>query len=166
MISSDYFASFEDMLVAERGASRHTLAAYGRDLVDCLDYLRRQDSAGSVVLASANRSQLEAYFSALSRGGFAPQTRARRRVSLRQYFQFLVAEGLREDNPMALIDAPALGRRLPKTLDSATIERLLAQATAEASLCGTELYSARKQEKLAARACRMVLQLELLWGSG
>lgn len=55
-------------------------------------------------------------------------TSARRLSALRQYYQFLLNEGLRGDDPTAAIDGPKPGRALPKNLSEAEVEALLTAA--------------------------------------
>ncbi|MDI9409493.1 MAG: tyrosine-type recombinase/integrase [Candidatus Pacebacteria bacterium] len=165
-LAPDYFALFIDMMAAERGASKNTLDAYLRDLCHCSDYLKTRHPTMADSLASAQRQELESYFSHLVTQSYSPQTRARRRVSLRQFFQFLVTENYRQDNPMTLIDSPHLGRPLPKILEQSLIEGLLTRAEQEAKIAESQQPITKPGLKAAARARRMVLQLELLWGSG
>src|SRR3954453_22228777 len=78
--------AFLEMLSAERGASLNTLQAYRRDLDDF--------RAHAGLLAAAGASEVRAYLSDLAGRGFAPTSQARRLSALRQFFRFLVAEGL------------------------------------------------------------------------
>ena len=47
---------------------------------------------------------------------------------MRQFFRFLLAEGMRSDDPCSAIDSPKLGRPLPKILSLAEVETLLETA--------------------------------------
>src|SRR5689334_870180 len=98
------------MLAAERGAAKLTLEAYGRDLADVGGFLAARD----VALEAASSDDLRRYLAALKRAGMAPRTAARRLSALRQLYRFLLAEGVRSDDPTATLDAPRLGRPLPK----------------------------------------------------
>jgi integrase/recombinase XerD len=55
----------------------------------------------------------------------APRTTARRLSALRQFHKFLVAEGIRPDDPTSTLDAPRLGRPLPKLLSEAEVTALI-----------------------------------------
>ena len=44
---------------------------------------------------------------------------------LRSFFRFVVEEGIRPDNPAALLEGPGKSRRLPETMDRETVEKLL-----------------------------------------
>jgi integrase/recombinase XerD len=114
------------MLAAERGAAANTLDAYGRDLDDCAGFLAR----GGIALAQADADDLRAYLTHQAECGMAPRTQARRLSCLRQFYGFLFAEGVRSDDPTTTLDAPRLGRPLPKYLSEAEVERLLAAARA------------------------------------
>lgn len=113
---------FLEMLIAERGASANTIAAYTRDLVDFSGFCRSR--GGEPEAATAN--DLRDYMTSMSEGGLSSRSAARRLSALRQFFKFLLGEGLREDNPTAVIDSPRLGRSLPKVLSEAEVDALLA----------------------------------------
>ena len=117
-------ALFLDMLAAERGAGKNTLAAYGRDLADFTRLPRR---AGRAV-ATATTDDLRAYLGDLARRGMQPATVARRLSAIRQLYRFLYAEGQRKDDPAAVLEGPKRARALPKTLTLAEVDRLLRAA--------------------------------------
>ncbi len=118
------------MMAAERGAAINTLLAYRRDLEDFAEFL-----GGEVHQADAQ--SLRDYLGDLKRRGMAPRTAARRLAALRQFHQFLLAEGIRADDPSFVIDNPRLGRPLPKYLSQAEIQRLFDAAYAGQGVGGT-----------------------------
>ena len=138
--------SFLEMLVVERGAAENTRAAYGRDLDDAVGFL----AARGVAPTEASSDDLRAYQQALSRAGMAPSTGARRLSALRQFHRFLIDEGLREDDPTAVLDSPSRGRPLPKLLSEPEVDRLL--------------EAARRREGAEGR--RLLALLELLYATG
>jgi len=134
---------FLDMMAAEAGASRHTLAAYSNDLE------RAGEAVASLGTASADDlSRLGAEWSAL-----APSTVARRSAALRRFFGFLVDEGLRDDDPSAALPRPRFERPLPRILDEAEIQRMF-EAAEDRAASGE------------GAAVRNLALLELLYGSG
>ena len=137
---------FLEMMAAERGASRNTLAAYRRDLVQAAELVR-----GSLERAGADdlRALMAEYRS------LAASSAARKLSALRQFFAFLLDEGERGDNPALDIARPATRRPLPRILTHDDVERLFAQAGEAAA-----------GEAPPANAVRMLLLLELLYGSG
>ena len=114
------------MLAAERGAARNTLLAYEADLTGFAGFA----AARGMVVAGADEATLRAWLVSLSDAGFAARTAARRLSALRQFHHFLVREGVRADDPTALLDAPRLPRSLPKYLSEAEVDALLAAARA------------------------------------
>ena len=102
--------SFLEMLTAERNAAANTRLAYGRDLAAAACFIAARNSD----LVEANEDDLRAYFESLAAA--AARTQARRLSALRQFFRFLCSEHHRKDDPSRAIDAPRLGRTLPKYL--------------------------------------------------
>src|SRR5262245_26624034 len=89
---------FLDMVAAERGGAKNTLAAYARDLIDLAAELSR---AGRSV-AGASTDDLRIHLSSLRKRGFAAASVARRLSAIRQLYRFLYAEGRRGDDPSAV----------------------------------------------------------------
>ena len=113
---------FLDALWMERGLSPHTLAAYRADLQGLARWLGGRDRG----LADAGREDLLAYLAWRVEAGATPRTSARLLSSMRRFYAYLVREGLRVEDPSARIDAPRLGRPLPRSLTEAEVEALLA----------------------------------------
>jgi integrase/recombinase XerD len=134
---------FLDMMAAEAGASKHTLAAYRNDLD------RAAEAAGPLGTASsADLSRLGS-----SWAGLAPSTVARRSAALRRFFGFLVDEGLRPDDPSSALPRPRFERPLPRILDEEEVRRMF-EAAEDRAASGE------------AAAVRNLALLELLYGSG
>lgn len=120
--------AFLEMMSVERGASDNTLSSYRRDLEDAAEYLAARQGG----LAGAGSSDIRAYLDDIATRGFAATSQARKLSALRQFFKFLYAEGLRQDDPTGTLDAPKKGRPLPKTMSEADTGRLLDRAAEEA----------------------------------
>ncbi len=146
-------ALFLDMLAAERGAEKNTLAAYGRDLADFISYL---GGVGRSV-PSAATGDLRAYLSDLAKRDLRPATVARRLSAVRQLYRFLYAEGRRKDDPAAVLEGPKRVRGLPKTLTLGEVDRLL-RVAAECD------PSAPLSVRL--RTARLACLVELLYATG
>ena len=137
---------FLEMMAAERGASRNTLAAYRRDLEQAAEWLK---GALGDADAAALRKLMADYQS------LAASSAARKLSALRQFFAFLLDEGDRADNPALEIARPTTRRPLPRILTHEHVARLFKQAEEEAT-----------GDAPPAAAVRMRLLLELLYGSG
>lgn len=135
---------FLDMMAAEMGAARNTLAAYRSDL----------EVASAALPAGLERASHED----LTRlaplwADVAASTLARRSAALRRFYGFLHDEGLRGDDPSVALPRPRLQRPLPRILDSAEVEAMFV-ATEERAASGRP------------KALRNLALLELLYGSG
>jgi integrase/recombinase XerD len=118
--------AFLEMLAAERGAARLTLAAYRNDLLDLAGFLAPRGTA----LEAADAVALHDYLAAMTTRQLAPRTLARRLSAMRQFFRFLVGDGSRADDPSSGLDTPQLGRPLPKILGEGEVGDLIAAAAA------------------------------------
>ena len=78
---------------------------------------------------------------------------------MRQFFRFLVADGLREDDPTGTAERPKPRRSLPKILSVDDVDRLLAAARSLADADGL-----KPTRRLAA--LRVLALLELLYATG
>nr|WP_269748145.1 tyrosine recombinase [Alteripontixanthobacter muriae] len=134
---------FLAMLSAERGAAANTIAAYRRDLEGAEELLGSLPSA-----CAEDMKQLGAAWRDL-----APATVARKCSALRQFYGFLLDEGVIPADPSAHLPRPAARRPLPRILDHEQVAALFAQAEDEA----------RADSPAPLRTLTM---LELLYGSG
>jgi integrase/recombinase XerD len=123
------------MLSAERGAAALTLTAYRNDLIDLAGFL----AAHGTPIEHADAGQLHAYLAAVATRRLSPRTLARRLSATRQFFKFLVVDGFRADDPTAGLDAPRLGRPLPKILAEDEVARLIETAQKWPGEDGTRL---------------------------
>ncbi|QNN65504.1 tyrosine recombinase [Sphingomonas rhizophila] len=134
---------FLDMMAAEAGASRNTLAAYRSDLTAAAADLGGLEGAQPDRLGRLGEQWAD----------LAPSTVARRSAALRRFYGFLLDEGLRADDPSTVLPRPTLQRPLPKILDPHEVEAMFA-AVEERAASGQPL------------ALRNLALLELLYGSG
>ncbi|WP_190287037.1 tyrosine recombinase [Novosphingobium sp. LASN5T] len=135
--------AFLSMLAAERGAAANTIEAYRRDLTGAQAIVGDLAGADREAIAS-----LAGHWAELS-----PSSIARKASALRQFYGFLIDEGLRTDDPSIAMPRPRARRPLPRLLDHGEIARLFATAEEEAG-AGTH------------DGVRMLALLELLYGSG
>jgi len=115
---------FLGYLSVERGASPHTLAAYGRDLAE---YLTVLEGRGVRTPDAVTRDDITAFALAAQRRGLAPSTVERRLAAVKSFHRFLVREGITENHPTARVPLPKVPDRLPDVLSLDDVERLLGQ---------------------------------------
>lgn len=112
---------FIDRLWMERGLSRNTLSAYRSDIAGFAGWLKKRE----LDLLTTQRSDIQSYLAERIANSARPRSTARLLSSLKRLFRFLSREGLRDDDPSSLIEAPKLGRSLPKSLSETDIDSLL-----------------------------------------
>jgi integrase/recombinase XerC len=107
----------------ERGLSVNTVAAYGRDMTQFLQFAGR----GGVTDPAQVEPLLLRRFLALQRTrGLAAASIARKAAALRSGFRFLARRGFVEDDPAAGLGVPRGPKRLPVVLKPRQVDRLLA----------------------------------------
>ena len=127
--------TYLDHLTVERGMSRHTVAAYRRDLHRYADYLAELGVTDSSLVSSA---MIGSYTARLREGvaapngegwaeaPLAPASVARAVIAVRSLHRFAAAEGLTAGDPARSIRPPKPPRRLPKALSIDQVQGMLA----------------------------------------
>lgn len=111
-------------LGVERGASRHTLDAYRRDLGAYAAFLEERGVSSPDAI---RREDLTAFIASLQARALAPSTVARRVASLKSFHKYLVREGITDNHPSASLPLPRTPLRLPDVVSVEDAERLLSQ---------------------------------------
>ncbi len=114
--------AFLEMVSAERGASKNTLDAYGRDLKDFTAFLKTKRRAAD----RASADDVRGYLAGLEGEGLSQATRARRLSALKQFHKFLYTDGWREDDPCLGLKGPGARRHLPKAISEGDVDALFA----------------------------------------
>jgi len=116
--SQEAFQAFMDHLSVEKGLSRNTLLAYGRDLTRFLSWTR-------LPLAAVGKEEIVKYLSHLKQEGLSSATLVRILSALRGFFKFLTFSERTGRDPVARIGVHRRAFHLPKTLRIDEVERLL-----------------------------------------
>ena len=112
----DLLKDYENYLKIERAMSRNTVTSYCSDVSGFLQYIH-----GDPVLVQTE--DLEVYLKSLDK--LSKRSQARLLSSLRSFFDWLVIEGLLDDNPCDRTDYPKLGRYLPTVLSVDEVEAMI-----------------------------------------
>ncbi len=124
------------MLRAEKGSAKNTIEAYNRDLSDFAVYLQKKKH---IQIDQAQSQDLREYLKMLDGRAVTAATRARKLSAFRGFYQFLVDENMRQDNPAQGLTSPKLGQSLPKFLTYDEVDRLFEAAEKNKSLAGLRL---------------------------
>lgn len=120
-------ASSLDQFTRELDKSPLTIQAYRTDIQQFLTWLAEHDV--TVIKAhQVKRSHINEYLRYLANNGRTGTTRARKLVSLQQFFTHLVQEGVIPHSPAATVDRPRKKRKPKQYLRPDEYTRLLAAA--------------------------------------
>ena len=137
---ADEIDEFLATLELERGLSRNTTKSYEKDLVQAAHFLRGRGVAG---WTSVKHGDLAAWLHWLADEKFTESSQARKLSAMRMLFRrHLVPKGARSDDPTELVSGPKFRRKLPQTLSSAEMEKLLAAPA------GQDAYAVRDRAML------------------
>lgn len=114
---------FENYLFIERGLAENSVQNYGLDIAKLINHLEANKI--SVLPTKISRETLQHFIYEIAKLVNA-RSQARIISGLKSFFNFLIFEGYREDNPMELIESPKTGRKLPHTLSLQEIDALIA----------------------------------------
>lgn len=153
-LSAAHLEAFLEMMIAERGAADNTIESYQRDLTEVSNFL----SARKTTLNNASSDDIKAYLKKMSDSGFAASSQSRHLSSMKQFYRFMHDEGLLDDDPTGIIDAPKSGLKLPKTLSEDEVGQLL-------DLAETSAKSAKGDKERISKT-RFRALLELLYATG
>jgi len=118
-----YIKDFQSYLRIERGLSKNTIENYGFDIERlCLFLEGNQIEVSPLKLTDETIQQ---FIYSVSKE-VNPRSQARIISGLKSFFNYLVFEDYRTDNPLELIETPKTGRKLPDTLSVEEIDNLIA----------------------------------------
>jgi len=138
---------FESYLLVERSVARGSAECY---LADLTQFFRAVPEAAGRP-AAATRKNLHDYARQLGSAGLATTTIARKLVSIRLFYRFLVSEQLITANPADDVDLPRRRRTLPGVLTQDEVAKLIDAA-------------GRAPDRFWALRSRAML--EVMYGSG
>ena len=111
---------FLEHLRYERNVSEHTLRNYQSDLEQFVDHLApahpKNGKRNFPDLTDIDHITIREWLATLHTAQKKKSSIARKLAALRTFFQFLVREGVLEQNPAKLVSTPRLEKKLPKHL--------------------------------------------------
>ena len=109
-------------LKIEKGMALNTIESYARDLKKLMIFL--EDTNISVSPVKIKEEILKQFIYEVSKF-LNPRSQSRLISGLKNFFDYLIFEGYRIDNPMELIETPKVGRKLPDTLTLNEIDKII-----------------------------------------
>jgi len=121
----EYLKQFLEHLRYERNASQHTLRNYAIDLGQFLDYLINIGKGNAIKVNDIDHLTIREWMAHLYSQNKKKTSIARKLASLRTFFQFLVREGVLEQNPARLVSRPRIEQKLPTTLSVEEVTKFI-----------------------------------------
>ncbi|MGY3749445.1 tyrosine recombinase XerC [Vagococcus acidifermentans] len=146
MSKEEMLSSFLKYLVVERQYSDKTELAYKDDILDFYEFLEK---TGDDRYLTITVHDIRIYLSELHERNYSRNTISRKISSLRSFYQFLVRNGLIEENPFSYIQMKRSRLRLPRFFYEKELQALFDAAEGEMPL-----------------DYRNVALLEVLYGTG
>lgn len=115
---------YQFYLKIEKGLARNSIEGYSRDVKKLIRYLEENNMPISPVYIGKNDIQEFIYTAAKS---INPRSQSRLISGLRNFFDYLIFEDYRTDNPTDLIESPKTGRKLPDTLSIEDIDKIIGE---------------------------------------
>ncbi|CAM1354824.1 tyrosine recombinase [Tenacibaculum insulae] len=117
--TSDYI----NYLKIERGLSKNSIDSYQRDIKKLVLFIENLKEKHPPVYVTSKIIQQFIYEVSKK---INPRSQARLISGLRSFFDYLIFEDYREDNPTDLIESPNITRKLPDTLEKEEVDDLIA----------------------------------------
>ena len=118
-----YIVGFKSFLALEKSLSENSVEAYLHDiekLVQFLEYKKYDLSPKDIEL-----QHLQEFLKWINELGMSASTQARLVSGIRGFYKYLLLENVLNHNPVDLLEAPRLGRKLPDTLDIEEINKII-----------------------------------------
>ena len=115
---------FKNYLKLERSLSNNSIDAYLLDIRKLTSFISENHST-SLSIENINVSIIESFIKYLFKSESSTYSQARIVSGLKSFFNYLLLEEKIDINPMELIDAPKLVRKLPETLSIQEIEIII-----------------------------------------
>ncbi|MFT7589813.1 MAG: integrase/recombinase XerC [Limisphaerales bacterium] len=124
MVSENPNTSFQNWLTYEKRYSKHTIAAYLRDISQFQDWLLSVYQCGPGQEAQIDHHYIRSWMVSLVEKEISPRSINRKLSSFRTWWAYLMKKELVSHDPTTKLVAPKASKRLPKALESDTISRL------------------------------------------
>lgn len=118
-----YIKGFKSFLFLEKSLSKNTIDAYLHDLDLFERFLLMTNNEKSIVQLTL--SDIQSFLAWINEIGMSARSQARIISGLKSFFKHLILEDIIVANPIELIEAPKVGRKLPDTLSIEEIDKIV-----------------------------------------
>jgi integrase/recombinase XerD len=113
---------YQNYLRLERGLSENSIINYSLDIKKLVRWL--EENGINELPLSISKESLQQFIYQIAKT-VNPRSQSRIISGLKGFFNYLIFEDYRQTNPLELIEAPKLGRKLPDTLAVTEIDSLI-----------------------------------------
>ena len=117
--SKKHLQAFKLYIEVERNFSKHTVTAYGSDILSFLIWLNDRS------LSEVTYSTIREYLLYIQQFNYSKTTTARKIASLRTFYRYLYRERIVDTNPAIGVHSPKRGKSLPEFLTESEMEQVL-----------------------------------------
>ena len=119
---SQALKDYQLYLKIERGLSANSISSYALDVKKLISFLEEKEINDSPIAIS--KDIIKEFVYTISKEVNA-RSQSRIISGLRSFFDYLIFEGYRKDNPLDLIESPKTGRKLPDFLSTQEIDSII-----------------------------------------
>ncbi|RDC57661.1 site-specific tyrosine recombinase XerD [Pedobacter chinensis] len=124
MLWQSYIKGFKAYLKLERSLSDHSVDAYLNDIKKLIQYYQALNQEPD--LTEIKAADIKSFISWSNELGMHASTQTRVISGLKAFFTYLLIEDIIQNDPMELVEAPKLTRKLPDMLNIYEINELIA----------------------------------------
>jgi integrase/recombinase XerD len=123
MAWQSYINGFRIYLQIELSLSLNSISAYLRDISKLIGFVEEQYAG--LMPSEITQDHLHEFILWVSKPGMSARSQARMISGIRSFFKFLLLEGIVIHDPTQLLDMPRIGRKLPDTLSTIEINKII-----------------------------------------
>jgi integrase/recombinase XerD len=116
-LQAHHIDTFLDHIITVDGVAEHTHSAYKSDL--------EQFSKVAPNVEKVREKHIQKYTKNMVKDAKSPRTQTRHLTTIRQFFNFMLATGVIQENPAAFIEMPKIPKSLPKALHFVDLSNFL-----------------------------------------
>jgi integrase/recombinase XerD len=120
---SDNISEYISYLKIEKSLSENSIEAYNRDISMLKNYFETKKM--NIQPADVTISHLRDFISSINEIGISARTQARVISGIKSFYRYLLLDERIDTDPTALLEAPRIGRKLPKVLSVKEIDDLI-----------------------------------------
>ncbi len=114
--------NFINYIASEKGLSRNTISSYSTDLKRFSDFLH---GAGITDVSGITTDRILVFLKSLKTSRLSSSSVIRHQVTIRNFFRFMLKEGVLKKDPVHILELPKRDRKLPQVMNESEVESLL-----------------------------------------